>query len=119
MSPANPMPSPPSRALMRPLANAAALHVVLLRVSHAPDAFAVFGLRPDAVFTHADFMARAAAIQRALTRDEYRRHPPPVRRLLFPVLVAAYARVSWAMRVVHARLEALDAHSENETDAEA
>jgi len=104
---------------MRPLANAAALHVVLLRVSHAPDAFAVFGLRPDSVFTHADFMARAAAILRALARDEYHRHPRPLRRLLFPVLVAAYARVSWAMRVVQSRLEALDAHSEDETDAEA
>ncbi len=113
------MPSPPSRALIPPLANAAALHVLLMRVSHAPDAFAVFGLRPDSVFTHADFIARAEAIQRALSRDEYRRHARPERHLLFPVVIAAFARVAWAMRVVHARLEALDAQSENETDAEA
>jgi hypothetical protein len=113
------MPSPPSRGLIPPPANAVALHVLLMRVSHAPDAFAVFDLRPDSVYTHADFMARAAEIQRALTRDEYRRHPSPVRRMLFPVIVRAYSRVAWAMRVVHARLEALDAHYENETDAEA
>ena len=112
-------PSPPSRALMRPLANAAALHVVLLRVSHAPDAFAVFGLRPDAVFTHADFMARVAEIHRAIAGAEYRRHPRPVRRLLFPVFIAAHARVFAALHVVFARLAVLDDQSDNETDAEA
>jgi hypothetical protein len=113
------MPSPPSRTLIPPLANAAALHVVLLRVSHAPDAFAVFGLRPDAVYTHADFMARVAEIHGAVTIHEYHRHPRPVRRLLFPVFVAAHARVAWALHVVYARLAVLDDQSDNETDAEA
>jgi hypothetical protein len=113
------MPSPPSRALIPPLANAAALHVLLMRISHAPDAFAVFGLRPDSVYTHADFIARAEAMQRVLSRDEYRRHARRERRLLFPVVVRAFARVAWAMQVVYARLGVLDAHSDNETDAEA
>jgi hypothetical protein len=113
------MPSPPSRALLPPLANAAALHVLLMRISHAPDAFAVFGWRPDAVYTHADFMARVDEIQRALTRDEYRRHPRPVRRLLYPVIAGAFARVAWALHVVYARLAVLDEQSENETDVEA
>ncbi len=104
---------------MRPLANAAALHVLLMRISHAPDVFAVFGLRRDAVFTHADFIARAEAMQRVLSRDEYRRHARPERRLLFPVFIAAHARVFAALHVVFARLAVLDAHSDNETDAEA
>jgi hypothetical protein len=113
------MPAPPSRALSLPPANAAALHVLLMRISHAPDAFAVFGLRPDSVYTHADFMARVAEIQRALSRDEYRRHPRPVRRLLYPVIVRAFVRVAFALHTVYARLAVLDAHSDNETDAEA
>jgi hypothetical protein len=113
------MPSPPSRALIPPLANAAALHVLLMRISHAPDAFAVFGLRPDAVFTHADFMARVAEIHGAVTIAEYHRHPRPVRRLLFPVFIAAHVRIRAALHVVFARLAVLDDQSDNETDAEA
>jgi hypothetical protein len=104
---------------MRPLANAAALHVVLLRVLHAPDAFAVFGLRRDAPFTRAGFMARVDEVHRALAGAEYRRHPRPVRRLLFPLFIAAHARVFAALHVVFARLAVLDDQSDNETDAEA
>jgi hypothetical protein len=104
---------------MRPLANAAALHVALMRVLHGPDAFAVFGLRPDSVFTHADFMARVDEVHRALAGAEYRRHPRPLRRLLFPVFVAAHGRVFAALHVVFARLAVLDDQSDNETDAEA
>jgi hypothetical protein len=108
-----------SKAVMRPVTGAAALHVLLLRIVRAQDAFAVYGWRPDSVYTHADAQARSTEFLRVLSHDEWRHHTRPVRRLIYPVIVRAFARVAWALHIVYARLDAMDDQSTGETDTEA
>ena len=117
------MPSPPSRALIPPLANAAALHVLLMRISHAPDAFAVFGWRPDSVFTFADMQARTAEFVEVMRYNPdlavWRMLPFAEQRALRAIYTGAFRRWNWAMDIVAAREEVMDDQSAGETDTEA
>jgi hypothetical protein len=108
---------PASQALMLPLAGAAALHVLLMRISHAPDAFAAFGWRPDSVYTDADLNARLDEVF-AVLRENLRNNNVAVRVMLHPSIGGAYRRVTWAMHIVFARLTDMNIQSAGETDTE-
>ncbi len=105
---------------MLPLAGAAAVHVLLLRIARAQDApkFAVFGWRPDSVYTDADLTARFDEVF-AVFREHLRNHNVAVRMMLHPSIGGAMRRVTWAMPIVFARLTDMDIQSAGETDTEA
>ena len=71
--------------VMTRMTGAAALHVLLMRVAFAQDAFEVFGWTADSVFTRADWEARDAEFEEvmdSLDNIEWRRHTVSVRALI-------------------------------------
>ena len=104
---------------MYKMTGAAALHVVLLRVAFAQDAFEVFGWKADAVYTIVDVRLRYDELARGLNGEQWKAREPSVRKALFPVVMGALSRVGWAMQIIYARLEVMDDHSGDKTDAEA
>jgi len=111
---------PASQALILPFTGAAALHVLLMRISHAQDAFAVFGWRPDSVYTRSDLYARLDEVHTALDVAVLQACtcPPDVWTTLYPVCMGALNRASWAVPILFARLYDMDAQSAGETDTE-
>jgi hypothetical protein len=102
-----------------PLTGAAALHVLLMRVSHAQDAYGVFGWHPHSVYTHAELRLLLDESVRVLRAFDHRVHPASVLRVLFSFVLGAYARVNWAMPIVYDRLDVMDDQSAGETDTDA
>ena len=109
----------PEVAVMRTMTGAAALHVLLMRISHAQDAFEMFGWTSDTVFTMAHVLASWEQFDSVMDSRCWRRYPSAVRLALHPVLLEAYRRWTWAMDDVFASLDVMDDLSDNETDAEA
>ena len=109
----------PEKAVMRPLTGAAALHVLLMRISQAQDAYEVFGWTADTVFTMADVKASSAFFDEVMAEKDWRRHPKSVRVALLPIRKGAYRRVIWAIDIVYARLAVMHDLSDAETDVEA
>ena len=111
-------------AVMTRMRGAAALHVLLMRVAFAQDAFEVFGWTADSVFTRADWEARDTEFEEvmdSLDNIEWRRHTVSVRALiaLYRVVLRAYDRSIWAQGIIYARLRVMDEQSGGETDVEA
>ncbi len=112
---------------MLPFTGAAALHVLLMRISHAQDAYAVYGLRPDSVYTHSvracpcashtDMQACFDEVF-AVFCDHVHNYTLAVRMALHPSIVGAMRRATWAMPIIAARLAAMDEQSAGETDTE-
>ena len=111
---------PASQALILPFTGAAALHVLLMRISHAQDAFAVFGWRPDSVYTNEDLHARLDEVATALDVSVLQACtcPAAVWTALYPVCIGALNRAAWAVPILFARLFDMDAQSAGETDTE-
>ena len=106
-------------AVMTRMTGAAALHVLLLRVAFAQDAFEVFGWTAETVFTRADMEARWVEFDEVMDARDWRSYPKAVRAALRPVRKGAYRRFIWAMDIVCARLMEMDDLSDGETDVEA
>jgi hypothetical protein len=97
----------------------AAIHVLLMRVSHARDAFEVFGMTANTVYTNLDMRAHFRQTARALNSQTWQASTPQVRMALYPCILGAFARIFWALDIVEARLAVMDVQSDNETDTEA
>ena len=106
-------------AVMRAMTGAAALHVLLMRVMFAQDAYAVFGWKADTLYTIADVRSRFDELAKALNGDKWHARTKAVRKALFPVVMGALGRVGWAMNIIYARLEVMNDLSDGETDVEA
>ena len=104
---------------MRAMTGAAAMHMLLMRISHAQDAFAVLGWKADTLYTFADVKSRFDELAKSLNGEQWKARPQAVRKALFPVLMGALNRVGWAMRIIYARLDVMNDQSGGETDAEA
>ena len=110
-------------AVMCKMTGAAALHVVLLRVVFAQDAFEVFGWKAETVFTYGDLNARFDELAKSLNGEQlkgsaWKARPKAVRKALFPVVLGALWRIRWAMNVIDERLSEMEDQNEAETDAE-
>jgi hypothetical protein len=108
-----------SKPVMRPVTGAAALHVLLMRVGCARDAYEVYDFRPDSVYTNADVEARIAEFAEVLGAEVSHSGPTAVRTALFSVVKRAFRRVTWAMDIIFARFGVMDGESAGETDMEA
>jgi len=111
----------PDQAVMH-VTGAAALHVLLMRVSQAQDAYEVFGWTADTVFTFAEMQARTTEFQEVMAYDQdpvWCRQPQAVRKAFQAVVVGAYNRWMWAMGIVAAKERVMDDQSGGETHAEA
>lgn len=106
-------------AVMRAMTGAAALHVLLMRVVFAQDAYAVFGWTADTLYTLVDIRSRFDEIAKTLNSEPWQARTNAVRKALFPVVIWALGRLGWAMHIIYARLEVMDDQSGGETDAEA
>ena len=62
-------------AVMTRMTGAAALHVLLMRIGLAQDAYEMYGWTADTVFTWADVQARWAEFDEVVKRG-WCRHPP-------------------------------------------
>ncbi len=103
------------------MTGAAALHVLLVRVSFARDAFEVFGWTTETVFTRAEMRARWTEFHEIMDYDQdpvWRRQTKAVRQAVKAVVLGASNLWIWAMGIVAARLEVLDDQSGGETDME-
>ena len=69
---------------MYKMTGAAALHVVLLRVAFAQDAFEVFGWKADAVYTIVDVRLRYDELARGLNGEQWKAREPSVLALSQP-----------------------------------
>ncbi len=111
-----------SKAVMRPVTGAAALHVLLMRVGFAQDAYEVFGWTADTVFTRAEMYEKWTEFDEGMAYDHvpvWRTQPKSVRKAYKTVRLGAYWIFIWAMDIVAARLELMEDLSDNETDTEA
>lgn len=106
-------------ALMTKITGAAALHVLLMRLALAQDAYDVFGWKADMVFTMADVSSRFRELLRCLDSDDWKQRSRAVRTLLFPLLIGAFGRLRWASQIVLSRLAVMDMQSDDDTDTEA
>ena len=97
---------------------AAALHVLLLRIGLAQDAYEMYGWTAESVFTFEDVQARWTEFDEVVKRG-WRRHPPWRRLALCVVVKRARRRWMWAIDIIMARLEEMDDLSDGETDVEA
>jgi hypothetical protein len=107
----------PETTVMPKMTGAAALHVLLMRISRARDAYEVFGWTADTVFTRADMHALWAEFGEVMDGKDWRRHAKTVWKAL--VVIGDYQRWIWAMPIVAAREQVMDDLSDDETDAEA
>jgi len=107
--------------LMKKIEGTAALHMLLMRVAWAKDAFAVFGWRNTygMVYTMDDVKTRFHEMCAVLDGKGWKLHSRPVQKVLFPVMMSAFKRIEWAMRLVLDRLAEMDAQSDLDTDGEA
>ena len=105
--------------VMKQMTGSAAMHVVLLRVARAKDAFDVFGWKAASVYTMADVRSRFAELSVVLDGRDWPRRSRAVRKALFPFIMEAIVIIGWAMQVVLSRLAVMDAQSDGDTDAEA
>ena len=101
------------------ISGSAAIHVLLMRLAFAHDAFDVFGWKADVVFTMADATSRFRQLLQVVDGKGWRKRARPVRKLLFPFIMEAIVIIGWAMQVVLSRLAVMDAQSDDDTDAEA
>jgi hypothetical protein len=111
-----------SKAVMRPVTGAAALHVLLMRVGFAQDAYEVFDWTADTVFTRAEMHEKWTEFGEGMAYDQvpvWRTQPKAVRKAYKAVRLGAYHIFIWAMDIVAARLELMEDLSDNETDTEA
>jgi hypothetical protein len=111
-----------SKAVMRPVTGAAALHVLLMRVGFAQDAYEVFGWTAHTVFTRAEMHEKWTEFGEGMAYDQvpvWRTQPKVVRKAYKAVRLGAYHIFIWAMGIVAARLELMEDLSDNETDMEA
>ena len=109
---------------MTRMRGAAALHVLLMRVAFAQDAFEVYGWTADSVFTFAEMEAHHAEVEEVMESvqsawNDRRRSWKTVRKPLLVVVLQAQKRLLWARDDVFARLVVMDAQSGGETDVEA
>ncbi len=107
---------------MPKMTGAAAMHVMLLRISKAQDAYEVFGWTDATVFTFADMKARWAEFHEAMDYDQspvWWRQPKAVRKAFRAVRMGAFKRWIWAMDIVADREQGMDDLSDEETDMEA
>jgi hypothetical protein len=105
------------------MTGAAALHVLLMRMSQAQDAYEVFGWTARTLFTRTDMDVRDTEFEEVMgmfDRTDWRRHPVRQRDriALFRVAIGAYSRWIWAMDILYARLAVLDGQSGGDTDTE-
>jgi hypothetical protein len=107
--------------LMKKITGPAALHMLLMRVGWAKDAFAVFGWRNTygIVYTMDDVKTRLHEMCAVLDGKGWKLHSSAVRKVLFPVMMSVFKRIQWAMRLVVDRLAEMDAQSDLDTDGEA
>ncbi len=117
-----------SNAVMRPVTGAAALHVLLMRVGFAQDAYEVFGWTAPTVFTRAEMHEKWTEFDEGMayaqvpawrTCPVWRTQPKAVRKAYRAVILGAYRIWIWAIDIVAARLELMEDLSDNETDMEA
>ena len=101
------------------ISGSAAIHVLLMRLAFAHDAFDVFGWKAASVYTMADVKSRFAELSVVLDGRDWPRRSRAVRKALFPCVMGALGRIAWAMQVVLSRLAVMDAQSDGDTDAEA
>ena len=104
---------------MTRMTGAAALHVLLLRVAFAQDAFEVFGWTARTLYTTADVRSRFDELAKALNDDKWHARTRAVQKVLHPVVLGALRRVGWAMSIIFARLKVMNDLSDGETDVEA
>ena len=105
--------------VMKQMTGSAAMHIVLLRVARAQDAFDVFGWTAASVYTMADIKSRFHELSQVLDGRDWPRRSRAVRRALFPFVMGALGRIAWAMQFVLSRLAVMDAQSDGDTDTEA
>jgi hypothetical protein len=104
--------------VMCKMTGAAALHVLLIRIAFAQDAFEVFGWTARTLFTLADYQVRNAEFDDVMDERDWRTYTKVVRAALRPVRKGVYRRFIWAMDIVCARLMVMDDLSDGETDHE-
>ena len=110
----------PANAVMCKMTVRAALHVLLVRMAFAQDAFEVFGWKAGAVFTRAELEARDDEFDAVMAGGLWPKfEPETVRLALMAVVRGAYFRWMWAFEVLFAELDVMDEQSGGETDAEA
>ncbi len=97
----------------------AGLHVLLMRVSQARDAYEVFGMTANTVYNNLDMRVCFHQTARALNSQTWQVSTTQVRMALYPFVLGAFARIMWALDIVEARLAVMDVQSDNETDTEA
>ena len=107
--------------LMKKIEGTAALHMLLMSVAWAKDAFAVFGWRATygMVYTMDDVKTRFGEMCEVLEGKDWELRSKHVRKVLFPVVLSVFRRIEWAMRLVLDRLAEMDAQSDLDTDGEA
>jgi hypothetical protein len=99
--------------LMLPPTGAAALHVMLLRISRAQDAYEVFGWTAASVFTYAEIQARWHEFCAVMDYRAYEQSPvwwrlsKAVRDAFRAARLAASQRWTWAMQIVADREKVL------------
>ena len=106
-------------ALMTKITGAAALHVLLMRLALAQDAYDVFGWKAASVYTMTDVSLRFRELLQVLDSKDWKKRSKTVRRVLFPFVIAAFGRIRWASQIVLSRLVVMDAQSDEDTDVEA
>ena len=107
---------------MPKMTGAAALHVMLWRISNARDAYEVFGWTATTVFTFKDMKARWTEFHEAMDYDYllvWCTQPAAVRKAFRAVRLGAFERWKWAMEIVAIRQQVMEDLSDEETDAEA
>jgi hypothetical protein len=111
-----------SKSVMCPVTGAAALHVLLMRVGCAQDAYEVFGWTADTVFTRAEMHEKWTEFDEGMAYDHvpvWRTQPKAVRKAYKAVRLGVYQIFIWVMDIVAVRLELMEDLSDNETDMEA
>ena len=106
-------------AVMLPLTGSAAMHVLLMRVSLARDAYEVFGFTANSVFTRVEVRLRFVEHGRALNSEHWMSRTRAVRDALYPFVLGAFHRILWSLDIIATRLDQMDDQSGGETDAEA
>ncbi len=104
---------------MPKMTGAAAMHVMLLRISKTQDAYEVFGWKADTLYTIVDVRSRFDELAKGVNGEQWKTQPKVARKALFPVVMGTLRRIRWAMEIIYARLDVMDNQSGGETDMEA